>query len=91
MTRLVVRPQADVDIDAAADYLFNVGEMDLALKFLDALDRSFRSLLELPRSGPEVHAIAARLPGSRFWPVPDFQRFLVFYWPFAGFLRLGRP
>jgi len=77
--RLVVRPLAEADTDAAADYLAGEGGMDLALRFLDAVERAYGRLVEYPRIGAEVHAFASRLPGLRFWPVPTFERFLVFY------------
>lgn len=90
MTRLVVRPLADADIDAAADYYAQEANLDVALRFLGALDQAFERLRGHPQIGAEVRAIRPRLAGLRFWPVPGFERYLVFYLPSPDLVEVMR-
>lgn len=88
--RLVVRPLADADTDSAADYLARAANLDVALRFLSALDRAYDRLCEHPLIGAEIKAFRSRLFGLRFWPVPEFERYLIFYLPSTELVEVVR-
>jgi plasmid stabilization system protein ParE len=49
--RLVVRPLADADTDSAADYLAREANLDVALRFLSALDSAYDRSGSVPDPG----------------------------------------
>ena len=75
MTALRVRPAADADTDAAAEYYAREASLDVALRFLTALREAYERLVEHPGIGPEVQGFDARVAGLRYWPIPGFERF----------------
>ncbi len=79
MTILRIRPQADRDTDAIADYLAVEANLDIALKFLAAVEFAYERVESHPQAGSPFIAFDTRLLGLRYWPVPGFERFLVFY------------
>lgn len=88
--RLVVRPLADTDTDAAADYLAREANLDVALRFLHALENAYSQLREHPLLGTEVKAFRVRLLGLRFWLVPGFERYMIFYLHTPGLVEVVR-
>lgn len=90
MTRIHVRPAAEADADLAADYYAREANIDLALRFLAAVDQAYERLREHPCLGTEVKFFRARLLGLRFWPVPGFERYLVFYLPESDLVDIVR-
>jgi len=81
MTDLRIRPQADRDTDAAADFLAQEANLDIGLQFLAAVEIAYQRLAALPLAGSPVRTFEPRLSGLRYWPVPGFERYLVFYVP----------
>jgi len=81
--KLVVRPKAEVDIDAAAEHYVREENIALGLKFYDAVDRTFSMLLEEPFLGARHTAqTPALLPPCRRWRVVQpFNAHQVFYIP----------
>ena len=55
-----------------------------------AAEEAFVRLAGMPSMGPRWNASAANLEGIRFWPVPGFQKYLVFYLPIDGGIRVLR-
>ena len=49
--------------------------------FLVAAERSFQTLANLPRMGQIWPSPDPRLADLRFWPIPRFEKYLVFYQP----------
>ena len=90
MTGIRIRPLAEADTDSAADYYAREAGLDNALRFLDALDRAYERLRRHPCIGAEVRPSRARLTGLRFWPVPGFERYLVFYLPSSDLVEVIR-
>lgn len=75
---VVLRKQADRDIDAAvAHYVGEAGER-VALAFIDALEQAFRQIAQHPASGSPRYAHELDLPGLRSWRVKRHP-YLVFY------------
>lgn len=79
MTALRVRPQAHEDVRAAADYFASEANMDVAIRFVAAVEEAYTRLVQHPLIGTEVKAFQPRLVGMRYWPVAGFDSFLVFY------------
>ena len=76
--RLEIRPAADRDISAAAEYL--AGEsVEAALRFLDRVGETLGLIREGPRRWAEYPMADARLAGLRRRSVVGFPRYLVFY------------
>jgi len=73
-----VRPRADTEIDTLADYIAN-DSPDAALRFLDAVQKSFDLIGEQPGIGSRRYAHLPMLEGLRMWVVSDFEKHLVFY------------
>ena len=74
-----VRPLADSDIDAHVGYLAQEAGDAVALRFLEALERTLTALAERPALGSPRHLDDPRLEGMRVRPVAGFRRVLVFY------------
>ena len=90
MTTLRVRPEADRDTDLAADFYAREADVDVALQFLAAVEQAYRRLVEHPHIGAPAKALAPRLADLRFWPVPGFEVYLVFYAPSPGVVEIVR-
>ena len=76
--RVVLRKRARLDAEAAVDhYLREAGEQ-VALGFLDALERACAHIERHPAAGSSRHAHELNLPGLRTWPLKRYS-YLVFY------------
>jgi plasmid stabilization system protein ParE len=64
-TRVVVQPQSDLDIQAAALW-YEEQQNGLGMRFLDELDLVFRRIKENPRQFPRVEAEIHRALLHRF-------------------------
>lgn len=77
-----IRPRADRDLDDAADYYAKEGGIELAVRFLSAVERTWTMLADRPHSGVTQEWLASRLRGCRRWQVASpFGAFQVFYCP----------
>jgi plasmid stabilization system protein ParE len=65
MTRLIVRPSAELDIAEAADW-YESEQAGLGPRFVDELRDTFRRVRDLPRQFPEVGLGARRALLRRF-------------------------
>lgn len=83
MTRRIrIRPQADEDISAAADYYATSGSEEVAAAFLGADERTFQFLCDRPHAGASQEWLASNLRGCRRWAVSKpFDSYQVFYCP----------
>ena len=66
-----IRPRADAEIDALADYIA-ADSPSAALRFLDATQKAFELISEQPEIGSKRYAKPPVLQGLRMCPVPDF-------------------
>jgi toxin ParE1/3/4 len=73
-----VRPLADIEIDALADHIAH-DKPNAALRFLDAMQKSFDLIGEQPGIGSRRYAHLPMMEGLRMWPVSDFEKHLIFY------------
>lgn len=70
-------PRARRDILDQAEYLALEGGIDVAERYLDALEQAEQSLLDTPGLGAE--RTFGRIEGLRMWRVPGFEKHLIFY------------
>lgn len=73
-----VRPLADSEVDAHADYIAR-DSLDAALRFLNAVQEAYDQIGDHPGIGSRRYASFPLLEGLRMWAVPDFGNYLVFY------------
>ncbi|MEI2769499.1 MAG: type II toxin-antitoxin system RelE/ParE family toxin [Candidatus Competibacter sp.] len=78
--RIYRRPLAEQDILEHFEYL--LGERpEAALRFVDAVEDALRQLADMPLMGVSRPFAKPGLEDIRMWPIPDFERFLIFYRP----------
>jgi toxin ParE1/3/4 len=90
MPRVVVSPAADRDLDEQADYLLNHASLDVALRFLDAVAKTFDFLARHPGVGAARNSRNPRFVGIRVARVQGFEKHLIFYRPMADGLEIVR-
>ena len=73
-----VRPSADREMDALADHIAQASPKS-ALRFFDAVEKTFSMIAEQPGIGSPRYAHLHLLENLRVWPVLDFEKYLVFY------------
>lgn len=72
------RVQASRDVDETVDHYLDEASEEVALRFLDALERAYNHMGRRPASGSPRYARELSIPGLRFWPLRRFP-YLVFY------------
>jgi plasmid stabilization system protein ParE len=76
----VIRPRAQDDILRQFRwYLIEQDAPDAAFRFMEAVEASVEQLLSMPYIGAPRELRNQALEGLRFWPVKDFDDFLIFY------------
>ncbi|MFM8331911.1 MAG: type II toxin-antitoxin system RelE/ParE family toxin [Candidatus Methylumidiphilus sp.] len=73
-----IRPLANTDIDDITDYIA-LDSIEAATRFLNSVEQACARISEQPGIGALRYAKTAYLDGLRFWPVPTFDKYLVFY------------
>jgi len=76
--RLVLRAEADREIDAARDHYMAEGGFDIADGFIEALEAAFRHVSLHPGTGSPRYGHKLSVPGLRSWGLPRFP-YIVFY------------
>jgi len=77
--RVERRARARLDVLEQAIYLGEEASEEVALRFIDAVDAAFRRLADTPEIGRLREFRSARLAALRSWPVPGFEKHLIFY------------
>lgn len=75
---VVLRVQAEQDIQDAVEYYLTEGAEQAALTFIDALEQAITHIARHPATGSPRYAHEIDLPGLRHWPMKRFP-YLVFY------------
>ena len=78
ITPIRVRPAAIADVDDIAMYI-GANSVERALRFLDAIDETYRRIGDHPRSGAICDLHDARFAELRRVPVVGHPNHLVFY------------
>jgi toxin ParE1/3/4 len=84
-----IHPQADFDIDDLAAYIA-ADNLEAALGFLDAVEKSFDIIAGQPQIGPLRYSHLPMLDGLRFWPVTNFEKHLIFYIEHPAYIDIVR-
>jgi toxin ParE1/3/4 len=79
--------EATLDLAAHVLYLNRKAGSQTAIRFVDAVEKALNRLEEFPYLGRVRHF---RQPGLRSWMVPGFRRWLIFYLPIQGGIRVYR-
>jgi len=61
------------------EYLLQQHAVDVAIRFSEALEATYERIAEFPDLGSLWESDKKRPKELRCWPVPGFERFLVFY------------
>lgn len=75
---VIPRELAVRDVDAAVQYYVREGGTDVALRFIEALERAYLHIAHHPATGSSRYAHELDLPGLRVWPLKDYP-YLIFY------------
>ncbi len=87
--RIYRRPLAEQDILEHFEYL--LGERpEAALRFVDAVEAALERLADMPLMGAPRPFAKPGLEDIRMWPIPNFERFLIFYRPCVGGIEAVR-
>jgi len=73
-----LRERAAVDIDQAVGYYIAEADTDVALRFVDAVERAVGQIGRSPQSGSLRFSYELEIPGLRVRPLARFPH-LVFY------------
>lgn len=86
---IVPRELANRDVDEAIEYYLSEASDQVALGFVDALERAFRHIGRHPASGSSRYAMQLNLPGLRSWPLKRFAH-IVFYFEMKDCIDVWR-
>lgn len=67
------------DLEEQATYLAEEASLEVALRFLEAAEKAFAHLAQMPEMAPVRQFLNPTLGGLRMWPMPDFPNHLIFY------------
>jgi toxin ParE1/3/4 len=79
-----IRPKADQDLDAQADYLSTLGSPEVGHRFLVAAHETFTLLARQPNIGWAAHLRFPELSLLRMFTISGFDKMLVLYRPTAN-------
>ena len=78
MKSIRVRPHADSEINALADYIAH-DNLNAALRFLDAVQKTFNLIAEQPNIGSQRYAHFPMMDGLRMKAISNFENHFIFY------------
>ena len=73
-----LRERAAADIDQVVDYYLAGADTEVALRFVDAIERAIGQISRSPQSGSLRFSYELEIPGLRVRPLTRFP-YLVFY------------
>ena len=75
---VVLRAQAQQDIDEAIAHYLGEGGQDLAMRFVDALEQATSHIARQPGTWSPRYGHELNLPGLRSWPMSRFEQMLFY-------------
>ena len=90
ISRIDQRPRARLDLLEQFIYFAEEGDLDLAERYLAAVNATCLQLAEHPLIGMHYDSGIPRLAGLRRFPVKGFRNYLVFYLPRAEGIEVIR-
>lgn len=88
--RILRTPAARIDVVEIAVYLGTEASVEIADRFLDALESAYEQLAEAPEVGSPYRTTNPALTHLRKWRVPTFPNHLIFYHPTKGGVEVVR-
>ncbi len=88
--RILRTPAARIDAVEIAVYLGTEASVEIADRFLDALESACEQLLKAPEIGRLYRTNNPALAHLRKWRVPTFPNHLIFYHPVEGGVEVVR-
>jgi toxin ParE1/3/4 len=79
LPRLQFREASIADLLQMHDYLQEQATSALADRFLMAVERTLEQIRRYPAAGSFFRPRLASLSGLRWWPIPEFPRYLIYY------------
>lgn len=87
----VIRPKADRDIDDISDYIAGEAGLEVGVRFLSEVYRTFALVASQPRIGWHCRIDHPQLKSARTFRVSGrFEEYLVFYQPYKNRLEVMR-
>jgi toxin ParE1/3/4 len=74
----ILAKDATQELDAIAEYIAQ-DSLSAALRFFDAVDAARRRLADFPEIGTLLDWATGPVGGTRAWPVPGFENYLILY------------
>jgi toxin ParE1/3/4 len=87
--RFIIQPQARTDLAEQSAFLAQ-DSLDVAVRFLDAAERAFADLAEMPGMGRAIDVLNPRLEGLRQWHIRGFERYQIYYRDTGGGIEVLR-
>lgn len=88
--RVVKLPRALHDLDEAAAYIQQHGSPQRAIRFLRAADSTLATLAGMPGRGVPYEPDEPVYAGLRFFPIPRYRKYIVFYRPLPDGIEVLR-
>ena len=79
MARIFIRATAKRDLTHHIVYLSENGSNEIATRFRNAAEATFKSLSLMPELGTPSKINDGIFAGIRLWPISDFGRYLIAY------------
>ena len=89
MTRIIKRPAAKRDLIEQANFIAQ-DNLEAALRFLDAAEKTLTQLVRLPRIGKSRKVKSRVFYNVRQFSIAGFEKYLVFYRPMKGGIEVLR-
>jgi toxin ParE1/3/4 len=87
--RIIVHDEARFDVIDQAYYIAE-DSLSAADRFIEAVDAAYQRLAAMPGMGAIREYGNPKLKGMRMWPVPGFEKHLIFYHASETELRIIR-
>jgi len=88
--RILLRPEAERDLDEQADYIARDHSIEAALRFYSAVEETLALLVAQPRLGTARRFRNPLLAGVRMCVVKGREKHLIFYRPTKGGIEVLR-
>ena len=78
---VIVRFLARMDVLEEAEFIEQAYSFDKSNQFIDAAQKTFESLAQMPGMGSPRPDYAPEIPALRQWRIKGFEDYLIFYRP----------
>ena len=89
MAKYTIRPLAEADLDEQVAYIAQ-DNITAALNMYDSAEATYQQLAEFKQMGKPYLSDHLELANVRFFPIKDYQNYLVFYIPFETHIDIIR-